>query len=536
MRNSLFSFVDLKDPFTAGEISEEPLPGPVLSILAAMPFTDVFLFHTPHTMENAQATIRQIQERHPGCHVSLQSLSVSDPKDYSAIMGALGRKVRRIVAGLPGMEHSVCVSSGTAEMRAAWFLLGAANVLPGRFLQVGSPAQPLFGAAGVKEVSLEAGDWGALRDLLMPLSYYDRTGSAPPREISRNRSEEPEISIAFSSAPSPIVPTAPLREPHRELDAALQELGFHIHSPKMRLLVQRAAVVASCDETALIYGETGTGKELVARLIHRLSPRSHRKIVTVNCGAIPQELAESHLFGSVRGAFTGAVTDREGVFEAANSGTLFLDEIGELAPSCQAKILRALQFGEFERVGSNKTVRVDVRVIAATHRNLAEEVGKGGFRHDLYQRLNILTLEIPPLRDRPGEIVPLALALLKDINSRRQQPRQISKEALRRMELHPWPGNVRELDATLRRSVVFAAGPVLGAEDILIDPGAAQSDPFLSLPEPGPNFKLEHFLDQARAHLILRALEKSGGKQAAAAALLGISKQAVNQFLADKRH
>jgi DNA-binding NtrC family response regulator len=194
-----------------------------------------------------------------------------------------------------------------------------------------------------------------------------------------------------------------------------------------------------------------------------------------------------------------------------------------------------VQFGEFEKVGSAKTIRVNVRVIAATHRNLKKEIAKGGFRNDLYQRLNILGLEIPPLRERSSEIPELALALLKDINARRQQARQISKEGLRRLELHEWPGNVRELDAALRRSVAFATGPVLRPEDILIDNSSPSTDPFRSLPEPTPDFKLERFLEQARAHLILRALEKAGGNQTAAAALLGISKQAVSKFISDNR-
>ncbi len=525
MRQPLFAFADLKDPYTAGDIAGEMMPGPVLSILAARPFTDLFLFHTPHTEENAAATAGEVRERHPECRVELISLQVSDPKDYSAIMGALGRQVRRLRTMMPGADHSVCVSSGTAEMRAAWFLLHAAGVLPARLLQVGSPAEPLFGSAAVREVSLDGGDWSVLRDLVMPLDYFEGAAApaARPSEYDAYSGDTPE----YCRAPRP--------EPDPELEPALQELNFHIYSAKMRLLAEKAAVVAAADEATLIQGETGTGKELVARLVHRLSPRRHQKMVTVNCAAIPQELAESHLFGHVRGAFTGAVGDREGVFQAADRGTLFLDEIGELSPACQAKILRAVQFGEFERVGSAKTVRADVRLIAATHRRLAEEVGKGSFRHDLYQRLNILSLEIPPLRERQGEIVQLALALLKSINARRRQPAQISKEGLRRLELHRWPGNVRELDTALRRSVAYAAGPVLRAEDIQIDTSMGDKDPLAALPEPAADFKLEQFLDQVRSHLIRRALEKAGGNQTAAAALLGISKQAVSKFLAGNR-
>jgi transcriptional regulator with GAF, ATPase, and Fis domain len=325
----------------------------------------------------------------------------------------------------------------------------------------------------------------------------------------------------------------PAREPHPELEAALQQLKFHVHSPRMKALVEKAAVVAHCDEATLILGETGTGKDLVARLVHRLSPRRHNKMVTVNCAVIPQELAESHLFGHNCGAFTGAVKDRQGVFEVAHGGTLFLDEIGELTLACQAKLLRALQFGEFERLGSTKTTRVDVRVISATHLNLVAGIANGAFRNDLYQRLNILPLNIPPLRERPGEIANLVPALLRDINAGRQNPKQISIEGLRRLEAYSWPGNIRELDAVLRRSVVFSKGPFLGPEEILID----NHDPatLFSLPEPAPDFKLDRFLGQVRADLILRALEKTGGNQTAAAALLGISKQAVGQFLADKR-
>ncbi len=526
MRQSLFAFADLKDPYTAGDIAGEMMPGPVLSILAARPFTDLFLFHTPHTEENAAATAGEVRDRHPECRVKLLPLRVSDPKDYSAIMGALGREVRRLRSAMPDTDHSVCVSSGTAEMRAAWFLLHAAGVLPARLLQVGSPAEPLFGSAAVREVSLDGGDWSVLRDLVMPLDYF-----APLPSVAA--AEMPESDECFSAEPPAFLRMEP--EPHPELEPALRELNFHIYSAKMRLLAERAAVVAASEEATLIQGETGTGKELVARLVHRLSPRRQHKMVAVNCGAIPQELAESHLFGHVRGAFTGAVADREGLFQAADRGTLFLDEIGELSPACQAKILRAVQFGEFERVGSAKTVRVDVRMIAATHRRLAEEVGKGLFRHDLYQRLNILSLEIPPLRERQGEIVQLALALLKDINARRQRPAQISKQGLRRLELHHWPGNVRELDAVLRRSVAFAAGPVLRAEDILIDSAMGVKDPLAALPEPAAEFKLEQFLDQVRSHLILRALEKARGNQTEAAALLGISRQAVSKFLSGNR-
>ena len=182
----------------------------------------------------------------------------------------------------------------------------------------------------------------------------------------------------------------------------------------MRLLVETVEQVAGCNEATLIQGETGTGKELVARLVHRLSPQRNKKMVNVNCAAIPADLAESQLFGHLRGAFTGATADREGLFEAANGrNALSWTRSASSSQACQAKMLRALQFGEFERLGSTKTIHVTVRVLAATNRKLAEEVAKGTFRGDLYHRLNILPLEIPPLRERAGEIVPLALRATK---------------------------------------------------------------------------------------------------------------------------
>jgi transcriptional regulator with AAA-type ATPase domain len=516
----LFAIVDPKDPFMPGELEGEDQPGPILSVAAARPFRRLFLFHTLSLRENAEATRAAVTDRYPATHVELLPLAVADPKDYSAIISGLARQVRRIQATLRGSQAFVCVSSGTAEMRAAWFLLTASGVLSATLLQVGSPAEPLFGAANVKEVDLQTTEWDSLRDLVMPIEYFDVEADTPAYE------REP----SFAIAPAASVPAPP--EPHYlELDTAVRESGIFIGSAVMRHAAERAAVAAGSDQPILLLGETGTGKEVFARLIHRLGPRRSRELVPVNCAAIPKELVESHLFGHVKGAFTGATVDTPGKFQRADKGILFLDEIGELPLEAQAKLLRVLQDGHVEPVGSRRAVAVDVAIVAATNRNLAVEVAAGRFREDLYYRLEVIPIILPPLRERRAEIPHLALALLQRINQRRKVPRQLSKEALGRLETHDWPGNVRELSNVLERSVLYARNEVLAPEDLVFGVKTSAGDPLSHLPEPAPGFSLEDFLDRVRRHLIQRALAKTSGRQKEAADLLGVSRQAISKFL-----
>ncbi len=533
----LFAFVDLKDPFMPSGIAGEEQPGPVLSLLAARPFDFLFLFHTPHTRENAAATGREVTQRHPRCQVDLRELPVSDPKDYSSLMGSLARQVRSIARAGRSAYNFVCVSSGTAEMRAAWFLLTAAGVLPARLLQIGSPAEPLFGAANVKEVDLDTTDWAGIRDLMMPIEYFDASRIrceelAPARESPTFlASRRPHLGLAASLVRSPFQARM---EPAPELENALRELNIFVGSASLQQAVENAAVVAPTGVPVLLTGETGTGKELFAKLLHRLSDRRDGRLVALNCAAIPKDLAESHLFGHVRGAFTGATHDHGGKFREADGGTLFLDEIGELTLEVQAKLLRILEDNVVQPLGSSKPQAVDVRIVAATNRDLRNEIAAGRFREDLYFRLETFQIRLPALRDRRPEIPLLAVALLERINQRFNRRRQLSREALRRLEGHQWPGNVRELRNVLERSVIYARGDVLGPEDLLIHGIVPVEDPFAALPEPADGFSLEDFMTKARRYLFLRALEKANGHQAAAAALLGVSKQAVNKFVASE--
>jgi DNA-binding NtrC family response regulator len=529
--NSLFAFVDPKDPFMAGEIAGEELPGPILSIMSARKFDSLSLFHTPHTRTNALATENEISRRYPESRVTLHELPVSDPKDYSSLIIRLAQHVRQLRRQFPAADNHVCVSSGTAEMRAAWFLLTALGVLPAKLLQVGTPARPLFGQANVKEL-VDMRNWQVVRDFLMPLRYSLVPAGLPVTRSKRSQREPGEVTAVFGealAASEPQVELEPLAVPG--LEEALQELGIYVGSAILREAAERAYVAADSDLPVLLLGETGTGKECFARLIHNLSPRRRREVVAINCAAIPKEIAEGYLFGYVKGAFTGAISDKKGLFEDADHTTLFLDEIAELTLEVQAKLLRVIQDCAVQRLGSTALRKVDVRIIAATNRDLSKEVTEGHFREDLYFRLEVVQIKLPPLRERRGEIPELALTLLKQINQTRNKPRQLSKAALQRLERCDWAGNVRQLSNVLKRSVLYARSDILDADDLDFAEDARAKDPLAWLPDPVKGFSVEDYVAQVRKQLFLCALAKCNGNQTEAAALLGVSKQAVSRFL-----
>jgi two-component system nitrogen regulation response regulator NtrX len=270
-----------------------------------------------------------------------------------------------------------------------------------------------------------------------------------------------------------------LRDENQLLKAQVQS-RFEIvgASYAIRALTDRIEKVAGTPARVLISGENGTGKELVARAIHTQSPRAKKPLVEVNCAAIPGELIESELFGHMKGSFTGAVTDRAGKFEQADGGTLFLDEIGDMSTSAQAKVLRVLQDGVVTRIGGNKPVSVDVRVLAATNKNLEEEIAAGRFREDLFYRLNVVPLTVPPLRER-REDIPLLIAHFVGQLSEREgvTPRAFDQEAIDALTRMEWPGNVRELRNTVERLLILAAGPKVTIQDIERLVGRAASEP-----------------------------------------------------------
>jgi formate hydrogenlyase transcriptional activator len=279
--------------------------------------------------------------------------------------------------------------------------------------------------------------------------------------------------------------------------------------------------VAPTDSTVLVSGETGTGKELVARALHHASRRRTRPLVKVNCGAISAGLVESELFGHVKGAFTGALERRIGRFELADGGTIFLDEVGELPLDTQVKLLRVLQEGEFEPVGSSKTQRVDVRVIAATNRNLEDEVSHGKFREDLFYRLQVMPIALPPLRERRGDI-PLLAAYYIDVFNRefKRHVRGLSAEAATMLEQYQWPGNIRELRNAIERAMLLVDRAWLLPEDFVTLSRHATAATF-RLPPEGVN------LEDVERQLLVQALERTGGNQTMAGTLLGINRDQV---------
>ncbi len=286
---------------------------------------------------------------------------------------------------------------------------------------------------------------------------------------------------------------------------------------EMLALADRAAVT---DATVLILGESGSGKELLARRIHGLSRRAGGPFIAVNCAAIPENLAESELFGHEKGAFTGAEQRRTGRFEQADGGTLFLDEVGELPEPVQAKLLRALEERTIERVGGDRPIPVDIRLVAATHRNLEAAVSEGSFRQDLYFRLNVVQLRIPPLREREGDLELLVSALLDSVASRLGlAPRPLAPGALERLKAHDWPGNVRELRNVLERALIAGTGDVIGPRDL--PPLAAHEGHEPREAAAGATTALS--LEEREKQAILEALERTGGHREKAAELLGIS-------------
>jgi two-component system response regulator PilR (NtrC family) len=323
-----------------------------------------------------------------------------------------------------------------------------------------------------------------------------------------------------------------VREAHHEFarsfDDMLQRIGLVVgYSKAMKAVRDLVLRAAPADSTVLIQGESGVGKELVARALHYGSPRSARPFIAINCGALPETLLESELFGHVKGAFTGAVAEKVGLVEMAHTGTLFLDEVSEMSPQLQVKVLRMLEEKEFKPVGSVAIRRVDVRFITATNKDLEQEIQKGTFRKDLFYRLNVIPIHIPPLRDRQEDIPLLADYFLKkysrDMN---REDRSFSGEVKEALLRHPWPGNIRELENAVQRAVALSDGPAISLRDLFENAapqagGAAGASQAGAIAEDGMD--LDRHMAEVETGYLKGALEKCGGNYTRAAALLKMS-------------
>ena len=459
--------------------------GPVASAIKAhAPFDKIHLL-TNYDFERTEAYCVWL-EKTTGCvETGLYSIDLSSPTHYAEIYEKVSKELKALRLPNDNIELSFHLSPGTPAMTAIWIIL-AKTRFPAKLIQTS------------KENGLESVDF-----------FFDLANEYLPEFLKRSSNRIERLSNAFPSTP---------------------QFSKLVHrSSVMREQIQLAQKIAAHEVPVLILGETGTGKEIFAEAIHAASRRANMPFIAVNCGAMSKDLANSELFGHKKGAFTGADSARLGHFREAEGGTLFLDEIGDLPLDSQVRLLRALQQHEITPLGESKPVKVDARIIAATHRNLTMDVAEGRFREDVFHRLAVGILNLPPLRERDGDLELLIDHLLDQINrdaagKPEAQHKELSYDAKNLLLAHSWPGNIRELYHTLLRAAIWSASAVIEAADIQRSLLNVRKDAANLMDRSlGKGFELQALLDEISRHYISRALLKSGNKKKRAAELLGFS-------------
>lgn len=461
----------------------------------------VWILSIPTGEEPSRALVEQVEAKGIP-RVELRVLSVDDPSDYKKLYRALEALVAEVPRAFPPetWEIDVLLSAGTPQSQTLWVILVQAGLLPARMLQI------------------------------IPAAFVPQFHPRPIREVALEIEGFPEIRALRSEV-------LRLRAESRARTGAL--VG---RSEPMRLLGSTIARVSATDVPVLVLGETGTGKELVARAIHDSSPRAKGPFVAENCSVFAEGVLASELFGHEAGAFTGASGRRRGVFEQASGGTLLLDEVGELPLRVQAALLRVLQEGTLRRVGGEAKVRVDVRIVAATHRDLAKMVREGSFREDLYYRLRGATLEVPPLRARAGDLELLVESFLREARARRRgDGPAVTREAMRALASYAWPGNVRELRAEVLRWGVFC-DEVVDVADLSpeirawagggADAGSTYSSAASGRGGAAAGLTLDEAVRAAERAAIAAALEATGGNLSRASKALQIDRNTLKRKLA----
>jgi transcriptional regulator with GAF, ATPase, and Fis domain len=491
MRRLLVSWVGQTD-LNASRGDPKAGPGPIGQALQARTFDEVQLLSN-YPREDTSAYVAWARQ-HTEAKVSCKQVELEDPTDFMGIYRAVDPVLRGLTSTTTDVQLTLHLSPGTPAMSAMWMLLGKARY--GAELIQSSPQKGVRTAAVPFDIVAEF------------------------VELIPKLTTAPDAALTARSA-------GIKREP--------AQFGSIVYrGPTMDTVIQRAKKVAPRSVAVLLEGETGTGKELMARAIHGASPRASRPFVPINCGAIPEELIEAELFGHVKGAFTGASTARLGCFRAADGGTLFLDEVGELPLAAQVKLLRALQEGEVTPVGENKPTRVNVRVISATNRHLPTEVQAGRFREDLFYRLAVAVLHLPPLREREGDLGLLIDSLLAKANEAGKKdepgfvPKKLSAAARALLMAQRWPGNVRELEHTLMRATVWASEPIISESELraALFQGARPTGGALPA-DVEPGFVLDSVLDEVSRQYIQLALAKTGQNRRQASKLLGLNSHQV---------
>lgn len=485
MKSWLFAWIGETDHRCAEGAAGDEL-GPIASAIQGLPPLDRIYLLTNYPHGRSDAYCRWLQQRAGGVPIDLHEVELKSPIDYADIYRAVSAELRAARLPAPGVEPIFHLSPGTPAMTAIWIIL-AKTRFPARLIQT-SVKQ------GMQWVDF---DFDLASDFLP--EFLKRTSDRIERLADRGLDDAP---------------------------------GFHpiVHQcAEMREQIDLARRIAAHDVPVLVLGETGTGKELFAEAIHASSQRAQGPFISINCGAIPHELINSELFGHRKGAFTGAIADRKGVFSEAHGGTLFLDEVGDLPLDAQVRLLRAIQQREVAPVGASLPERMDVRIVAATHKDLGAEVSAGRFREDLFHRLAVGILELPPLRARNGDIGLLIDHYLDKVNSDAAgkpewQRKKLSPVARNVMLVHGWPGNVRELYHTLLRAAIWSRTEVIEATDVerAIIRFDKPKDPILDRVFV-EGFDLQAILDEVSRHYMSRAMSQTGNRKKRAAALLGIS-------------
>jgi DNA-binding NtrC family response regulator len=486
----LLTFVGYRDPYVTTESGGTVREGPILDLVSRRNFDHVVLFST----EGTSSQCNSLQDKLTGRDLESTQipLEISDPTDYLSILKTLRDHLPEVLSTHQGASVYVSVASGTPQMHASWVMLVAGGELPARILHTRPPQHVTPEKPAVAELDVQQPEFPEVR--------------APVR-------------ARYVSATFP------------DVEEAVREIGIVGDHPAVRKAVEVVAAVSpQTSVPVLILGETGTGKELFARLAHRLSGRPSDRFVPVNCASIPEELAESTLFGHEKGAFTGASERRTGLFDRADGGTLFLDEVGELPLQMQSKLLRVLEGGIITPVGAEASHSVNTRIIAATNRDIKEQIESGKFREDLYYRLNMAEIRLPPLRKRRSDIPRLALHFLDLSNEEFGKDARLSSEALLHLQQAELPGNVRDLKNIVGRAVLLADDEVIEPQDL--DAVAAQAETgHTAIPELHEAFDLKVYLDEIRQQLYGKALEQASGNKSKAARMLGVTPPAVDRYL-----
>jgi len=487
IKKILISWLGITDLKAAGQFTlrpkEEIGDGPILGALNQLNFDELHLIHEQEKSK-VDAYIKWLSE-HSDIKVIPIKCSLRSPIDFGDIHQAMDSHLSKLTTNNPELDISIHLSPGTPSMTAVSILLGKTRYNT-RFIQ------------STKE---RGGEFVSI-PFDISAEYIPQLIKKADKKLTQLSTSEAPLSAAFS-------------------DIITQ-------NPEMKRLIIKAEKIAVRNVPALIMGDSGTGKELFAKAIHNSSLRKDKPFITVNCGAIPKELIDSELFGHVKGSFTGATANKIGYFEEADNGTLFLDEFGELPADAQVRLLRVLQSGEITKVGDSRTKQVDVRVIAATNRNLSDEIALGNFREDLFYRVAIGIITLPPLRDRVGDVALLADFLIKKINQEASsQPSYTSKiisvKAKNIILNHSWQGNIRELHGTLLRASIWAEGDEISETDLQdamierVDNSIA--DTVVNI---GSGVDIQEVLDNTRKQYIIQALKQTAGNKKKAAKLLSL--------------